>query len=325
MPSSERAVFIEVFEDSEGQRLDNFLQKVCKGVPKAHLYKIIRSGQVRVNKKRATVSTRLNLGDLLRLPPLKTSNNQSPPPNAQSVAASKPIKDPFDVIYEDAGLIAISKPSGIAVHGGSGQSMGVIERLRQSRLRDNPALELVHRIDRATSGVLLVAKKRSYLRALQDQLRRRLWKKHYLCLVLGCWPDDLNSISLPLKKLQVSSMEKKVIVSPDGDSAKSLIRVKERFSGALGEFTLLEVKILTGRTHQIRVHTSAKGYPIAGDDRYGVFSINRKLAKHGLPRMFLHSKHVSLEHPETKALISIQAPLLDDLEHFLNVLRKNQA
>ncbi len=322
LPSSDRVVLIKVFEDSEGQRLDNFLTKICKGVPKSHLYKIIRSGQVRVNKKKASAETRLKEGDELRIPPLKTKSTQANLSKSMSNSSFRVHTNfkVFDILYEDEGFLAISKPSGLAVHGGSGQSFGVIEQLRQTRA-DCKSLELVHRIDRSTSGLLLIAKKRSYLRALQEQLRQRLWKKHYEALVLGHWPESLVSISLPLKKLQVSAAEKKVIVSPEGDEAKTLVRVKERFSNALGEFTLLELKILTGRMHQIRVHTSSQGFPIAGDDRYGHFVTNKILSQHGLRRMFLHAKHVSFEHPVTKELVSIQAPLSDELDAFLKLLR----
>lgn len=317
-PSPDRAVLIEVGPDSHEQRLDNFLTKVCKGVPKSHIFRIIRSGEVRVNKGRAEAKTRLVQGDVLRIPPIRVSEKQQVTEVMSSSALKK--AEQLQVLYEDAGLLAVLKPSGIAVHGGSGQSLGVIESLRLARPDQANQLELVHRIDRETSGVLLVSKKRSYLRALQEQLRNRVWKKYYLTLVVGAWPSRLNSVDLPLKKTQAGPNEKKVFVSQDGDKAKSLFKVEKRFSSDFGDFSLLNVQILTGRTHQIRVHTSASGFPIAGDDRYGDFALNKILGKRGLSRMFLHARSVTIDHPVSGEKLTIEAPLTADLDRFINYL-----
>lgn len=269
-----------------------------------------------MNKGRAEAKTRLMQGDVLRIPPIRISEKQLVNQMDSSTALKNASK--LQVLYEDDGMFAVLKPSGIAVHGGSGQSAGVIECLRLSRPEHASHLELVHRIDRETSGVLLVSKKRSYLRALQEQLRNRVWKKHYLALVVGQWPSGLNSVDLSLRKTQAGPSEKKVFVCPDGDKAKSLFRVEERFSSSFGDFSLLNVQILTGRTHQIRVHTSASGYPIAGDDRYGDFALNKILVKRGLARMFLHARSVTIEHPVSGDKLTIEAPLTEDLTRFIN-------
>ncbi|MDX1669532.1 MAG: RluA family pseudouridine synthase [Limnobacter sp.] len=324
-PSPDRAVLLTVGPDSHDQRLDNFLVKVCKGVPKSHIFRIIRSGEVRVNRGRAEAKTRLSEGDVLRIPPIRVAQKQSLTgysSNANSnLASTKKWVERIEVLYEDEGLLAISKPSGVAVHGGSGESLGVIEALRAVRPEQAQTLELVHRIDRETSGVLLVSKKRSYLRALQEQLRNRMWKKYYSTLVLGHWPKHLSKVDKPLKKVQAGQKEQKVFVSPDGDNAVSLFKVEGCFSGKDVDFSLLSVQILTGRTHQIRVHTSASGFPIAGDDRYGHFQTNKQLTRQGLGRMFLHAKSVTILHPQTGEKLRIDAPLAPDLAHFLDTLR----
>lgn len=313
-------------EDSHDQRLDNFLAKVCKGVPKSHLFRIIRSGEVRVNRKRAEAKTRIFAGDVLRIPPIRTSEKQGveslSSKSTLGVIAVNRASD-IPIVYEDDGLLAVSKPAGMAVHGGSGESLGVIECLRASRPDQAKNLELVHRIDRETSGVLLVSKKRSYLRALQEQLRNRIWKKYYTTLVLGEWPQNLRTVDLPLKKIQAAEKEKKVFVHPDGDYAKSIFKVDGRFKGKLGDFSLLSVQILTGRTHQIRVHTSANKYPIAGDDRYGNFPLNKILAKEGLPRMFLHARSVTIKHPVSGESLTIESALAGDLQAFLDKIKRD--
>lgn len=271
-----------------------------------------------MNKGRAEAKTRLMQGDVLRIPPIRVSEKQEV--SLQTSTAMLKKAESFQVLYEDDGLLAVLKPSGIAVHGGSGQSLGVIESLRLARPEQASQLELVHRIDRETSGVLLVSKKRSYLRSLQEQLRNRVWKKYYSALVVGAWPSQLNAVDFPLKKTQSGPNEKKVFVSADGDKAKSLFKVERRFSGDLGDFSLMKVQILTGRTHQIRVHTSASGFPIAGDDRYGDFALNKILSKRGLGRMFLHARSVTIEHPVSGEKLTIDAPLTADLTRFINYL-----
>ncbi len=306
---------LSVDEESAGQRLDNFLLRHLKGVPKTHIYRIIRSGEVRVNKGRASADTRIEAGDLVRVPPLRLSESVQ----AKTLAPA-PAKE-FPVLLDDDGVLAINKPAGVAVHGGSGVSFGVIEQLRQAR----PAarmLELVHRLDRETSGVLLVAKKRSVLTHLQDQFRERETGKTYLALVLGQWPSNRKVIDLPLEKYLIPSGEgegeRRVRVvsrdDPKGQRAITLVRVAR----LVGDYSLLEVTIKTGRTHQIRVHLSSLGHPIAGDDKYGDFEQNKALQKLGLKRMFLHAWRLQFKHPQTGQMVSLQAPLPPELQQFID-------
>jgi 23S rRNA pseudouridine955/2504/2580 synthase len=298
---------LEVGGEQAGQRLDNFLIRELKGVPKTHVYRIIRSGEVRVNKGRAAADTRVESGDVIRVPPVRV------PEKAPPVAV--PPRD-FPILYEDEHLIAIDKPAGVAVHGGSGVSFGVIEQLRRGR----PAakmLELVHRLDRDTSGILLVAKKRSALTALQDQFRERETGKVYLALVAGAWPARQKVVDLPLHKYLQADGERRVKVvsrdDPDGMRAISLVKVDRR----VGDFTLVEVTIKTGRTHQIRVHLAASGHPIAGDDKYGDFELNKALAREGLKRMFLHAWRLQFSHPARGERIELVAPLPPELARYL--------
>ncbi|OYY20485.1 MAG: ribosomal large subunit pseudouridine synthase C [Burkholderiales bacterium 35-55-47] len=304
-----------VDEDSAGQRLDNFLMRHLKGVPKTHVYRIIRSGEVRVNKGRASAEQRVEAGDLVRLPPVRVSAQVQ-----AKVDAPAPARE-FPVLMEDEALMAIDKPAGVAVHGGSGVSFGVIEQLRRAR----PALanlELVHRLDRETSGVLLVAKKRSALKNLQDQFRDRETGKTYLALVLGLWPSNKKVIDSPLMKYTipngVGEGERRVKVvgkdDPNGMRSITLVRVAR----TVGPYTLLEVTIKTGRTHQIRVHLASQGHPIAGDDKYGDFEHNKLLQKMGLKRMFLHAWQLKFQHPQSHRPVSLQAPLPPELKNFVD-------
>lgn len=306
---------LSVDEESAGQRLDNYLLRQLKGVPKTHIYRIIRSGEVRVNKGRASADTRVAVGDQIRVPPLRVSDSQQ-----AKILAPAPAKE-FPVLLDDDGILAINKPAGVAVHGGSGVSFGVIEQLRQAR----PAarmLELVHRLDRETSGVLLVAKKRSVLTHLQDQFRERETGKTYLALVLGQWPSNRKVIDLPLEKYLLGSGdaegERRVRVvsrdDPNGQRAITLVRVAK----LVGNYSLLEVTIKTGRTHQIRVHLSSLGNPIAGDDKYGDFEHNKALQKQGLKRMFLHAWRLQFKHPQSGQLVTLQAPLPPELQQFID-------
>jgi 23S rRNA pseudouridine955/2504/2580 synthase len=306
---------LSVDEESAGQRLDNYLLRQLKGVPKTHIYRIIRSGEVRVNKGRASADTRVEVGDLIRVPPLRVSDSQQ-----AKILAPAPARE-FPVLLDDDGILAINKPAGVAVHGGSGVSFGVIEQLRQAR----PAarmLELVHRLDRETSGVLLVAKKRSVLTHLQDQFRERETGKTYLALVLGQWPSNRKVIDLPLEKYLLGSGdaegERRVRVvsrdDPNGQRAITLVRVAK----LVGNYSLLEVTIKTGRTHQIRVHLSSLGNPIAGDDKYGDFEHNKVLQKQGLKRMFLHASRLQFKHPQSGQLVTLQAPLPPELQQFID-------
>lgn len=309
---------ITVDEESAGQRLDNFLIRELKGVPKTHIYRIIRSGEVRRNKGRVGADDRVASGDVLRIPPIRLSER------AEEKAANPAPPREFPVVFEDDAFMAIDKPAGVAVHGGSGVSFGVIEQMRQARPQAR-LLELVHRLDRETSGLLLIAKKKSALKALQDQFRERETGKTYLTLVKGTWPAKLKVLDQPLHKYLLPDGERRVRVTskddPDGMRSVTLVRVVGRvaaptdLSAVLADgFSLLEVTIKTGRTHQIRVHLSSAGYPIAGDDKYGDFELNRQLARVGLKRMFLHAWRLRLTHPVTGNAIELHAELPAELK-----------
>jgi 23S rRNA pseudouridine955/2504/2580 synthase len=306
---------LTVDEDSAGQRLDNFLMRHLKGVPKTHVYRIIRSGEVRVNKGRASAEQRVETGDLVRLPPVRISAQVQAKADAPAPARE------FPVLMEDEAMMAIDKPAGVAVHGGSGVSFGVIEQLRRARPASTN-LELVHRLDRETSGVLLVAKKRSALKHLQDQFRDRETGKTYMALVLGLWPSNKKVIDLPLMKYTVDTgvgegeRRVKVVGKDDTNGMRSITLV--RVARTVGPFTLLEVTIKTGRTHQIRVHLASQGHPIAGDDKYGEFEKNKQLQKMGLKRMFLHAWQLKFQHPQSGRLVSLQAPLPPELQNFVD-------
>ena len=294
-----------VDEESAGQRLDNFLLRVLKGVPKTHVYRVIRSGEVRVNKGRAAAYTRVQAGDDIRVPPVRLPERPAGP--------AAPARE-FPVLFEDEHLLAIDKPAGVAVHGGSGVSSGVIEQLRQARLHQAGGvrfLELVHRLDRDTSGVLLLAKKRSALTAVQDQFRARDTGKIYLALVAGSWPANLKVIDEPLHKSLDDKGERHVrVVSPaheDGRRSITLIRSVR----AVGDYSLLEISLKTGRTHQIRVHLAHAGHPIVGDPKYGDFALNRELARgpQRFARMFLHARELAFDHPASGERITLQSAL----------------
>ncbi|MDO8274522.1 MAG: RluA family pseudouridine synthase [Serpentinimonas sp.] len=303
--------------ESDGQRLDNYLLRELKGAPKSLIYRVIRSGEVRRNKGRVQADSRVATGDVLRIPPLRLAATDRPE-QAEAVPARE-----FPVLYEDDALLAIDKPAGVAVHGGSGVSFGVIEQLRRARPQA-PLLELVHRLDRDTSGILLVAKKRSVLRLLQDQLRQRSMGKTYLALVKGGWPARLKVLDWPLHKYLLPDGERRVRVTdehdPQGMRSISLVRVLGQLAlgdadetGAAQMSTLLAVTIKTGRTHQIRVHLSHAGHPIAGDDKYGDFGWNRSLQKLGRKRMFLHAWQLRFVHPVQGQELQLQAALPRDL------------
>ncbi|MDM0036396.1 RluA family pseudouridine synthase [Variovorax sp. J22P271] len=317
-PAAAEVRFLTVDEDSAGQRLDNYLFRHLKGVPKTHVYRIIRSGEVRINKGRAQAESRLAAGDLVRLPPVRVSARAE-----EGATPAAPARE-FPLLLEDESLLAIDKPAGVAVHGGSGVSFGVIEQLRRAR----PAarfLELVHRLDRETSGILLVAKKRSALTALQDQFRERETGKTYLALVEGAWPANKKVLDAPLAKYLLPAAagaaegERRVRVvakdHPDAMRAVTLVKVLARcqLAGDAAGFSLLAVTIKTGRTHQIRVHLASAGHPIAGDDKYGVFERNRALQKLGLKRMFLHAWRLQFTHPASAERIALQADLPPEL------------
>ncbi len=308
--SKDSATLLEVGDEADGQRIDNYLLRLAKGVPKSHIYRILRSGEVRVNKGRIAAEYRLKCGDRVRVPPIRVSASIDRP--------SVPARD-FDLAFEDEAMIVVAKPAGVAVHGGSGVSFGVIEQLRRAR-PEARFLELAHRLDRETSGLLLVAKKRSALTRLHDLFRDGGISKRYLALVKGRWQNALQHVRLPLHKYLTAEGERRVSVSEEGKQAHSIVRLVARWEN----FSLLEVELKTGRTHQIRVHLSHLGYPLAGDDKYGDFALNKTLAKAGLKRMFLHAARLSLPHPLTGELVELEAPLPTDLRSFLDRLDGNE-
>lgn len=323
MASTPSVRHLTVDNESAGQRLDNYLLRELKGVPKTHVYRIIRSGEVRLNKGRAQADSRVQPGDLIRVPPIRLSER------AEAKATQVVPSREFPVLFEDAVMLAIDKPAGVAVHGGSGVSFGVIEQLRQSRPQA-PLLELVHRLDRETSGVLLVAKKRSALKALQDQFRERETGKTYLALVKGVWPARKKVIDQPLHKYLLPDGERRVKVTtaddPDGMRSITLVKVLGQVSLAADSagdsdqvFSLLAVTIKTGRTHQIRVHLASAGHPILGDDKYGDFELNKLLQRRGLKRMFLHAWQLTLQHPVSNEPLQFKANLPPELLNWCNV------
>ena len=321
--------FVTIDENAAGQRLDNFLLNQLRGVPKSHVYRIVRAGEVRVNKGRADVAYRLELQDVVRIPPVRMDDAKAKPSmeaafrafSAGAPASARGL--PLDILFEDDALLAINKPAGMAVHGGSGISFGVIEAMRALR-PEAKFLELVHRIDRETSGVLLLAKKRSALTAMHAMLRGEgvaRVEKHYYALVTGAWPDQRRNIRIKLTKYVTASGERRV--SPDeddGQESHTIVTRVEQFPGA----TLLDCEIKTGRTHQIRVHLSSLGFPLIGDDKYGDFKLNKHVAavRHGgLKRMFLHARSMVFSHPLNGNVMTIEAPLAKDLTRYLDFLR----
>ena len=312
-PAAAAAKTMLVDEESAGQRLDNFLLRHLKGVPKTHVYRIIRTGEVRINKGRVNADTRVQTGDVVRLQPVRvaTVNVNAPVAHGRE----------FPVLMEDEQMMAIDKPAGVAVHGGSGVSFGVIEQLRQARPGAR-MLELVHRLDRDTSGVLLVAKKRSALTRLQDQFRDRETGKTYLALVKGQWPSNKKVIDLPLQRYLipngVGEGERRVRIAAKDDANAQRAITLVRVSRLVGDYSLLEVTIKTGRTHQIRVHLASQGYPIVGDDKYGDFELNKRLAAQGMKRMFLHAWRLQFVHPQTGRSETVEAVLPEELQIFID-------
>ena len=312
--SKDSATWHEVDIESAGQRVDNYLTKRLKGVPKSHIYRILRNGEVRINSRRVRPDYRVQAGDRLRLPPLRTAKPASVPGRATVSRLNA------DVIYEDDHLLVINKAAGVAVHGGSGISHGVVEQLRLERPQAR-FLELVHRLDRSTSGVLMLAKRRSALTELHRQLREGRVAKIYWVLVKGRWREDQRSVRLPLRKYVLASGERRVAVKDDGLAAHTVFRLQRSWSA----FSLLEAELKTGRTHQIRVHLAHLGFPVAGDDKYGDFALNKQLAPRGLKRMFLHALKAVVTHPQSGALLTLEAPLPAELKAFLSTLDVEQA
>ncbi|MDB5779764.1 MAG: pseudouridine synthase, RluA family [Polaromonas sp.] len=337
-----QATLVTVDEDYAGQRLDNFLIRQLKGVPKTHVYRIIRSGEVRVNKGRAHADTRVEAGDIVRLPPVRTSERAEQKAQAMqsvmqevarhgassTVGGYAPAAE-FPILFEDDFLLAIDKPAGVAVHGGSGVSFGIIEQLRMAR-PEADFLELVHRLDRETSGILLIAKRRMALKLLQEQFRERETDKVYLALVSGNWPARQRVIDKALHKYLLPNGERRVKIvandHPDALRSVTLVKVKAEIAAnplaPTTPFSLLEVTIKTGRTHQIRVHLAGDGHPIAGDDKYGDFELNKALQRSNpgspsLKRMFLHAWSLKFNHPKTRKAVQLHAALPAELQQFM--------
>ncbi|ROP49387.1 ribosomal large subunit pseudouridine synthase C [Enterobacter sp. BIGb0383] len=304
---------VAITADEAGQRIDNFLRTQLKGVPKSMIYRILRKGEVRVNKKRIKPEYKLEDGDEVRIPPVRVAerDDEAVSPHLKKVAALEGV-----ILYEDDHLLVLNKPSGTAVHGGSGLSFGVIEGLRALR-PEARFLELVHRLDRDTSGVLLIAKKRSALRSLHEQLREKGMQKDYFALVRGQWQSHVKVVQAPLLKNILQSGERIVRVNSEGKPSETRFKVEERYESA----TLVRCSPVTGRTHQIRVHALHAGHPIAFDDRYGDREFDAQLANTGLSRLFLHAAALTFTHPGTGETLRMEAPMDNQLKRCLQILR----
>lgn len=299
--------FYTVSEADENQRLDNLLIKLLKGVPKSHLYRIIRSGEVRINKARCLVNDKVQLGDLIRIPPIQISESSQ---LKKVIPAAT-----FPVIFEDDYYLIINKPHGIACHGGSGISFGVIEQLRQAKLYK--FLELAHRLDKETSGILILAKKRLALVELQEQMKNNQITKEYFALTIGAWRDEKRNVKAPIYKYTNKDGERRVRIDQElGQFAHTIFTLKKKYS----QFSLVNADLQTGRTHQIRIHLQHLGFPIAGDEKYGDFEQNKLINKQGLKRMFLHAHHIKFIHPITKQAVEIHCPLPPELTGFITKL-----
>ncbi|PNH97169.1 23S rRNA pseudouridine(955/2504/2580) synthase RluC [Vibrio diazotrophicus] len=304
--------FIDIDEDMAGQRIDNFLRNQLKSIPKSMVYRILRKGEVRVNKKRVKAEYKLEAGDVVRVPPV-TIEAKAEEATAPSTKLNKVAELEHCILHEDDHVLILNKPSGTAVHGGSGLKFGAIEALRALRPQAR-FLELVHRIDRDTSGILLVAKKRSALRHLQAQFREKTVQKYYFALVMGEWESKWKVVNAPLLKNEVNSI---VRVNSNGKPSETRFKILEKFEQA----TLIQASPITGRTHQIRVHTQYMGHPIAWDDRYGDRRFDAYTAQFGIDRLFLHAANIRFVHPATEEQMEINAPLDSKLEHALAQMR----
>jgi len=311
---------IEIDETAAGQRIDNFLLRVCKGVPKSHIYRILRSGEVRVNKGRIDAAYRLEQGDLVRVPPIRVAQQDEAPVSSNAPAAE------FPILFEDDHLIIIDKPSGVAVHGGSGVAFGVIEQLRNARPHAK-FLELVHRLDRETSGVLMLAKKRAALVDLHEQIRENRVDKRYYALGHGDWLADWGRrrvVKAPLHKYVAADGERRVRIQENGLPSHTVFNLIERWD----DYAWVEAELKTGRTHQIRVHLQHSGHVIVGDDKYGDFALNRRYARgEAVPgvrfeRMFLHARRLAFDHPATGERLELEAPLPPECAALVAALEK---
>ncbi len=308
--TADRASYRTIGPEAEGQRLDNYLIRIAKGVPKSHVYRIVRQGEVRVNKGRVAADYRLAAGDQVRIPPMRLAE-RAPTPLAAVPAAVMP-----PILFEDEHLLVVDKPSGLAAHGGSGIAFGLIERVRAAR-PNQPFLELVHRLDRETSGILLLAKSRRALLELHEDLREGRVEKRYSVLVSGDWVNDRQHVRLPLTKYVNRHGERRVSVDVEGMESHTVFTLRKRYKA----FSLLEADLKTGRTHQIRVHLSHLGFPIVGDDKYGDFELNKRIARGAdtprLARMFLHAGGTAFKHPVTSRPMVLEAPLPAECAEFL--------
>ena len=310
---SAKVQFVTAEEEDAGQRVDNFLMRHLRKAPKTLIYRIIRKGDVRVNKGRVKASTRLEVGDIVRIPPVTVPDKievlEGDIPHAQLQRIEE------SIIFEDNDLMVINKPSGIAVHGGTGISWGLIEVVRQLRPLAR-RIELVHRIDRDTSGCILIAKKPSVLKALQQQIRENKWDKRYLAMVAGRWPKAVKRVDLPLRKDHPKEGGWHVLVAQDGKEALSFFTVQQSLKGC----DLVSVKLITGRTHQIRVHALSQGCALIGDDKYGDRDLNKQYRPIGMKRLALHAQFLGCTHPVTEQWMLIEAPLWSDFEKTIKAL-----
>jgi 23S rRNA pseudouridine955/2504/2580 synthase len=305
--------YLSVSAEQAGQRIDNFLQNQLKNIPKSHIYRILRTGEVRVNKGRIKPTYRVQMGDEIRLPPLQMAETETPSlPHAGILAQLSAA-----ILHEDKQLLVVNKPAGMAVHGGSGVQYGVIEGLR-ALYPDAPYLELVHRLDRDTSGCLMIARRSSMLRRLHEQLRTGQLHKKYVALAAGRWPNRCHTVNAPLKKNTLQSGERMVRVTDDGKAAVSQFKVLRHFPQH--NATWIQVEPLTGRTHQIRVHAAHAGHPLAGDEKYGIDDFNQKMRQLGLKRLFLHAQSLTIDLPDNEYHLEINAPLPPELQQFLDKL-----
>ncbi|MES9991403.1 MAG: 23S rRNA pseudouridine(955/2504/2580) synthase RluC [Candidatus Thiodiazotropha sp.] len=307
--------FVEVAAEYAGQRIDNYLMRHLKGVPKSYIYRILRKGEVRVNKGRIKAAYKLQAGDLIRIPPLRRERSDTTP------RVSQQLRNTLEqaVIYEDERLLVLNKPSGLAVHGGSGLSSGIIEALRMLRPKESQ-LELVHRLDRETSGCLMISKRRSTLRILHELIRENRVDKRYLALLAGSWRKGVQIVDMPLKKNTLQGGERVVRVDAEGKPAETRFTRQERFT----EATLVEVELVTGRTHQIRVHSAWLESPVLGDTKYGDDDANRAMRELGLRRLFLHAHRISFRWPGEAQVLSIDAPLPQELIGLLEKLKNRR-
>lgn len=312
-PAPPSVQFIDIRADQAGQRIDNFLITLEKGVPKSRIYRALRKGEVRVNKGRIKQTYRLQAGDQVRVPPLRVSEK------VVITELSESLTDALEnaILMEDDDILVINKPAGLAVHAGSQIQLGVIEAMRIIR-PENRFVELVHRLDRDTSGCLVLAKSRAALLNLQQQMKESETDKRYLTLTKGKWPAQENIVDLALQKNSLSSGERMVIPDINGKKSKTLFEVKQEFAGC----QLVAAKLYTGRTHQIRVHSASQSHPVAGDEKYGDREFNKRLRQYGLKRMFLHAWQLSLKHPITEEPLTFNAELPDTLKDVLKQLEK---